>query len=67
MLSEARAVTILGKALELGGGDREHYEQLYLDRHPHLLDFVSSPTCALFKVTVERYLLVSRFQVVKEL
>jgi nitroimidazol reductase NimA-like FMN-containing flavoprotein (pyridoxamine 5'-phosphate oxidase superfamily) len=64
--SEARAVTVLGKALELEGKEREQFENLYLSRHPHLLDFISSPTCALFKVEVERYILVSRFQEVKE-
>jgi len=65
--SEARAVTVLGKARELEEDERGHYENLYLSRHPHLLDFVSSPTCALFKVAVERYILVSQFQEVKEL
>ena len=64
--SEARAVTVLGKALELEEDERGSYENLYLSRHPHLLDFVSSPTCALFKVAVDRYILVSRFQEVKE-
>jgi nitroimidazol reductase NimA-like FMN-containing flavoprotein (pyridoxamine 5'-phosphate oxidase superfamily) len=64
--SEARAVTVLGKALELEGRERGHYENIYLSRHPHLLDFISSPTCALFNVAVERYILVSRFQEVKE-
>jgi nitroimidazol reductase NimA-like FMN-containing flavoprotein (pyridoxamine 5'-phosphate oxidase superfamily) len=64
--SEAKAVTLLGKALELREGEREPYENLYLSRHPHLRDFVSSPTCALFKVSVKRYILVSRFQEVKE-
>ena len=64
--SEARAVTVLGKALELEGRERGQYENLYLSGHPHLLDFVSSPTCALFRVAVERYILVSRFQEVKD-
>jgi nitroimidazol reductase NimA-like FMN-containing flavoprotein (pyridoxamine 5'-phosphate oxidase superfamily) len=65
--SEASAATVLGKALELEGRDREQYEILYLSRHPHLSDFLSSPACALFKVAVERYFLVSRFQEVREL
>jgi hypothetical protein len=46
-------VTVLGKAVELRENERGPYENLYLSRHPHLLDFISSPTCALFKVAVE--------------
>jgi uncharacterized pyridoxamine 5'-phosphate oxidase family protein len=63
---EAAAVTVLGKAFELGEEKRGPFKNVYLSRHPHLLDFISSPTCALFKVDVERYILVSRFQEVKE-
>ncbi|MDQ1285798.1 MAG: hypothetical protein QG663_1216, partial [Thermodesulfobacteriota bacterium] len=34
---------------------------------PHLKDFVSSPSCALVKVEIEKYVCVFRFQNVIEL
>ena len=41
--------------------------QLYLARHPHLEEFVTSPSCALLRVSVASYYLVSHFQEVMEL
>jgi hypothetical protein len=40
---------------------------IYLAKHPHLKEFVSSPTCALIKVRVQKYYVVSKFQNVQEL
>lgn len=64
---KASAVTILGEAAEVVGDERESLIRLYLDKHPHLVDFVSSPTCAVVKVKVDRYCLVTDFQNVTEL
>ena len=63
----AIAVTALGKAEEVKGSEREHFLKLYLAKHPYLEEFVNSPTCALLKVSVDRYYMVTRFQNVMEL
>jgi len=59
---EAVAVTAIGRAAEVPADERDAYLRLYLAKHPHLTDFVTSPTCALMKVRVHRYYVVSRFQ-----
>jgi len=64
---EASAVTVLGTAGEVLGTDREKYQQLYLKKHPYLEDFVTSPTCALIRVKVEKYIMVTQFQEVREI
>ncbi len=63
---EAAAVTILGTAAEVLGPERERYQAIFLARHPYLRDFVTAPTCALLRVRVEKYILVTRFQEVHE-
>jgi uncharacterized protein YhbP (UPF0306 family) len=65
--AEAAAVTALGQAEEMQGTEPDQFLPVYLDRHPYLRDFVTSPTCALFRVKVERYILVTRFQDVREI
>jgi heme iron utilization protein len=64
--SRAAAATILGAAEELAGEERKAGLALYLDRHPHLAEFTDSPSCALFRVQIERIYLVTRFQNVTE-
>ena len=61
----AESLTLIGKAEKLSS-EEESYRQLYLKRHPYLVDFVAAPTTVLFKVKVAHYLLVSRFQNVME-
>ena len=63
---DAVAATVLGQAEEISGPDREEGAAVYLAKHPRLEGFLSAPTCALFRVRVERYYLVSRFQSVAE-
>jgi nitroimidazol reductase NimA-like FMN-containing flavoprotein (pyridoxamine 5'-phosphate oxidase superfamily) len=63
----AAAVTVLGAARELQGEERAAWAQVYLQRHPYLVDFLNSPSCALFLVTVDKYLLVRSFQQVTEI
>jgi nitroimidazol reductase NimA-like FMN-containing flavoprotein (pyridoxamine 5'-phosphate oxidase superfamily) len=63
---ETSAVTVLGVAEEVLGPERERYLQIYLKKHPYLMDFVSAPTCALIRVKVERFIMVTRFQEVRE-
>ena len=62
----AMALTVLGKAYPVMPSERPTYQQLYLGRHPYLEDFMTSPTIAFIKISVYRYMLVSRFQNVME-
>ena len=64
---EASAVTVLGTAEEVLGPDRERYLQIYLKKHPYLEEFVTAPTCALITVKVEKYIMVTQFQEVREI
>lgn len=63
----AISVTMVGSAEEISGSDKEKYIQFYLERHPHLQDFVQSPTSALVRVNARSYYLVKNFQNVMEL
>ena len=63
----AVAVTATGRAEEVEAHEKDTLLGLYLAKHPHLSEFVTSPTCALLKVTVDTYYTVRRFQNVMEL
>lgn len=62
----AMAVTVLGTASLIEEDERHNYLKLYLDRLPHLSEFVASPDCALILVKVTSYYLVENFQNVME-
>ena len=64
--AQATAITALGRAKETAAGEKERFLRIYLAKHPHLQEFVSSPECALIKIRVEKYLVVSNFQEVRE-
>jgi len=63
----AMAVTATGWVAEAPLREYESLLQSYLSKLPHLEEFVRSPNCALVKITVETYYVVSRFQNVIEL
>jgi len=63
---KAVAATALGRAKEVRGEERKRLAKIYLAKHPHLKDFIASPTCALVRIRVEVYYLVWRFQNVFE-
>jgi hypothetical protein len=63
----AMAVTAVGRAEEIGEQEKDNIMAIYLAKHAHLRDFVSSPSCALFRVRVRTYYMVNRFQEVKEI
>jgi nitroimidazol reductase NimA-like FMN-containing flavoprotein (pyridoxamine 5'-phosphate oxidase superfamily) len=65
--SHAVAATVLGRAEEVKGRQKEKYRTIYLLKHPHLDEFISSPSCALIRIQVQKYYVVSRFQNVQEL
>jgi nitroimidazol reductase NimA-like FMN-containing flavoprotein (pyridoxamine 5'-phosphate oxidase superfamily) len=64
---EAVTVTAVGTAQEVGPRNRKQMQKLYLTKHPHLKDFVSSPTAALLRMKVKTYYIVTQFQNVMEL
>jgi heme iron utilization protein len=66
-LHEAVAVTAVGTATEVRGEQKDYGVRLYLSKHPYLHDFIRAETCALIRVEVKTYYLVSRFQQVMEL
>jgi nitroimidazol reductase NimA-like FMN-containing flavoprotein (pyridoxamine 5'-phosphate oxidase superfamily) len=63
----ATGVTVTGRAEELANPDRQMALTAYLVKHPHLEDFVSSPSCAFLRIRVETYYVVTRFQNVVEI
>lgn len=65
--ADAAAATILGTAREAAGEERESALALFLGKHPYLSSFARSPNCAIFRVEIEAYYVVSRFQSVSEL
>ena len=65
--TEAAALTALGTAWELQGVERQQFLTVYLEKHPYLEAFAASPTCALFRVRVDKYIVVTRFQEVREI
>ena len=64
---QAISVTAVGKAEVVAGPDRDPVIGQYLAKHPHLEEFVRSPSCALVRVTVNSYYMVKNFQNVMEL
>jgi nitroimidazol reductase NimA-like FMN-containing flavoprotein (pyridoxamine 5'-phosphate oxidase superfamily) len=65
-IMDVAAVTAVGRAEELSGAAREAWAERLVARHPHLASFVRAPTCAVFRIAVERYFHVTRFQEVHE-
>jgi general stress protein 26 len=66
-ISNAIAVTATGTTNEIDNKNRDPFLNTYLTKHPHLKDFVNSPSCALIRMKVDTYYLVSKFQIVFEL
>jgi nitroimidazol reductase NimA-like FMN-containing flavoprotein (pyridoxamine 5'-phosphate oxidase superfamily) len=62
----AMAVTATGQAEEVKSQERDKVLQIYLEKHPHLEEFVSAPSCALLRIRVDRYYVATRFQKVIE-
>ncbi len=61
-IREAMAVTIIGTASEVSESLRDQLDGVYLNKQPHMKEFLASPSTALIEVDVESYILVSRFQ-----
>jgi nitroimidazol reductase NimA-like FMN-containing flavoprotein (pyridoxamine 5'-phosphate oxidase superfamily) len=63
----AMAVTAIGEAREVAKDESRDVVEAYVEKHPHLADFISSPTSALVSIEVRTYYVVTRFQQVTEL
>lgn len=63
---DAMAVTVLGKVEPIEEFELNIMENIYLMKHPHMVDFLHSPTNAFLKVNVEKYIVVNHFQHVVE-
>ncbi|HII03021.1 TPA: pyridoxamine 5'-phosphate oxidase family protein [Methanosarcinaceae archaeon] len=63
---DAVAVAALGKIEPVEDFELKIMENIYLMKHPHLVDFLHSPTNAFLKINVEKYIVVSHFQHVVE-
>ena len=63
----AVALTAFGSACEIPAGEQAGMRAIFLAKHPMLKEFVTSPGCALCRISVQRYSLVRRFQDVMEL
>ena len=64
---QAISVTAVGEAEEIVGSEKDLILEQYLAKHPHLEEFVRSPSCALVQVAVNSYYMVKNFQNVMEL
>ncbi|BHH85994.1 pyridoxamine 5'-phosphate oxidase family protein [Desulforhopalus sp. 52FAK] len=62
----ATALTIMGEAREVSLEEREYFSDLYLKRHSPLETFLASSLTVFFKIEVNTYLLVSKFEDVVE-
>lgn len=65
--SDAMALTALGAITEPTSGDKASLLDLFMSRHPYLRDFVLDPDCALIRMDVKKYILVTHFKEVSEL
>jgi general stress protein 26 len=59
---QAMAVNILAAASEPDPAEYEHLLKLYLFKHPYMQSFCQSPDCALLKLEVHNYQVVSSFR-----
>lgn len=62
----ATAVTAYGQSRVVLKEKELELVHLYLDKNPHLVEFVHAPSCALVSITVDRFSQVSLFQQVVE-
>lgn len=65
-ITNAVSLTAIGTAIVAEGDHKKRLSALYIDRHPHLKEFVMSPTTACISVEVGYYVMVNHFQNVIE-
>jgi nitroimidazol reductase NimA-like FMN-containing flavoprotein (pyridoxamine 5'-phosphate oxidase superfamily) len=59
---EATAVTIHGRAAEVGATERASAAAMIAARHSYLEDFLASASCAIVRVEIDSFSVVRRFQ-----
>lgn len=64
---DTMVVTGFGKAWEAEREEKGPLTALFLERHPELASIVHSPDGVIFKVVMERYLIIRRFEEAEEL
>ncbi len=67
VFKNATSVTGIGRAEEVRDPEKNLFAGLFLNRHPDLAPFVKSQDCALIKITVDHYYIISQFLEVEEL
>ena len=65
-LMKVEAITATGQAVELSADNRRPWATRLVACHPQLRSFVESPSTALFRIDITRYLYVTRFQEVHQ-
>lgn len=65
--TEAAAATAVGVVEEVVEAESEEFDRIFLTKHPHLEDFVRSPSCVRLRLRVSAYIVVTHFQHVIEL
>lgn len=61
------AVTGIGQAMDIEEVEQESFIALFLAKHPELEHFVRSRECALVKIKIGRFIIISQFQEAEEL
>jgi nitroimidazol reductase NimA-like FMN-containing flavoprotein (pyridoxamine 5'-phosphate oxidase superfamily) len=61
------AVTGIGRVEEINDSEKKEVLDLFLSHHPELEAFGRSLECALMKIKIHKFIIVSRFQEVEEL
>jgi nitroimidazol reductase NimA-like FMN-containing flavoprotein (pyridoxamine 5'-phosphate oxidase superfamily) len=67
VFQDTLAVTCIGRAEVLEEPQKGSFMELFLRRQPELESLVRSPDCALMKITIDYYYILSRFDQVEEL
>lgn len=65
-LKDAKALSAMGRAEEATADAYTQGRKCFLRKHPYMEEFLDTPNCALVRIVVSRYILVSRFQNVME-
>ena len=66
-ITNATSVTATGTAFPITDEEKKEALTLYLNRHPHMKTFARSPTTAVVRVAVAKYIMVTHFQTVVEI
>jgi len=63
----AVVATAIGSATEIADDQEVFCRDRHVEKHPSIEAFIRSPDCALFRVDVQKYIIVNSFENVSEL